>query len=85
MEDGTMKKFRMLSGLCVAGMLMVTGIAGCSNETKSITNQQESQKERDMKEADKAAMEYVRAYIEMDAKKLNELQYKKFNFGFYKL
>lgn len=81
MEDGTMKKLRMLSGLCVAGMLMVTGITGCSNETKSNANQQESQKERDMKEADKAAMEYVRAYIEMDAKKLNEFQYKKFNFG----
>ncbi|QHV47598.1 hypothetical protein C1N66_31875 (plasmid) [Bacillus cereus] len=80
MEDGTMKKLRMLSGLCVAGMLIVTGIAGCSNETKSNANQQESQKERDMKEADKAAMEYVRAYIEMDTKKLNDLQYKKYKF-----
>lgn len=80
MEDGTMKKLRMLSGLCVAGMLMVTGVAGCSNETKSNANQQESQKERDMKEADKAAMEYVRAYIEMDTKKLNNLQYKKYKF-----
>lgn len=80
MEDGTMKKLRMLSGLCVAGMLMVTGVAGCSNETKSNANQQESQKERDMKEADKAAMEYVKAYIEMDTKKLNDLQYKKYKF-----
>lgn len=80
MEDGTMKKLRMLSGLCVAGMLMVTGVAGCSNETKSNANQQENQKERDMKEADKAAMEYVRAYIEMDTKKLNNLQYKKYKF-----
>jgi len=35
-------------------MLMVTGVAGCSNETKSNANQQESQKERDIKEADKA-------------------------------
>ncbi|HFK1409767.1 hypothetical protein ABE44_31915 [Bacillus thuringiensis] len=76
-----MKKLRMLSGLCVAGMLMVTGVAGCSNETKSNANQQENQKERDMKEADKVAMNYVRAYIEMDRKKLNELQYKKFDFG----
>jgi hypothetical protein len=81
MEDGTMKKLRMLSGLCVAGMLMVTGVAGCSNGTKSNANQQENQKERDIKEADKAAMDYVRAYIEMDRKKLNELQYKKFDFG----
>lgn len=80
MEGGTMKKLRMLSGLCVAGMLMVTGVAGCSNETKSNANQQESQKERDMKEADKAAMNYVRAYIEMDTKKLNDLQYKKYKF-----
>ncbi len=80
MEDGTMKKLRMLSGLCVAGMLMVTGVAGCSNETKSNANQQESQKERDMKEADKAAIEYVKAYIEMDTKKLNDLQYKKYKF-----
>lgn len=80
MEDGKMKKFRMLSGLCVAGMLMVTGVAGCSNETKSNANQQESQKERDMKEADKAAIEYVKAYIEMDTKKLNDLQYKKYKF-----
>lgn len=80
MEDGTMKKLRMLSGLCVAGMLMVTVVAGCSNETKSNANQQESQKERDMKEADKAAMEYVKAYIEMDTKKLNDLQYKKYKF-----
>lgn len=80
MEGGTMKKLRMLSGLCVAGMLMVTGIAGCSNETKSNANQQESQKERDMKEADKAAMQYVKAYIEMDTKKLNNLQYKKYKF-----
>ena len=37
-----MKKLRMLSGVCVAGMLMVTGITGCSNETKSNANQQES-------------------------------------------
>ena len=81
MEDGTMKKLRMLSGLCVAGMLMVSGVAGCSNETKSNANQQENQKERDIKEADKAAMDYVRAYIEMDRKKLNELQYKEFDFG----
>lgn len=81
MEDGTMKKLRMLSGLCVAGMLMVTGIAGCSNETKSNANQQESQKERDMKEADKAAMEYVRAYIEMDSNKINDLSYKKYDLG----
>ena len=81
MEDGTMKKLCMLSGLCVAGMLMVTGIAGCSNEAKSNANQQESQKERDMKEADKAAVEYLKAYIEMDRKKLNELQYKKYDFG----
>lgn len=80
MEDGTMKKLRMLSGLCVAGMLMVSGVAGCSNETKSNANQQESQKERDMKEADKAAMQYVKAYIEMDTKKLNNLQYKKYKF-----
>ncbi|KAA0746611.1 hypothetical protein DN401_28895 [Bacillus sp. BF2-3] len=75
-----MKKLRMLSGLCVAGILMVTGVAGCSNETKGNANQQESQKERDMKEADKAAMEYVKAYIEMDTKKLNDLQYKKYKF-----
>lgn len=80
MEGRTMKKLRMLSGLCVAGMLMVTVVAGCSNETKSNANQQESQKERDMKEADKAAMEYVKAYIEMDTKKLNDLQYKKYKF-----
>ncbi|MEB9822149.1 hypothetical protein P4K54_24080 [Bacillus cereus] len=75
-----MKKLRMLSGLCVAGMLMVTGVTGCSNETKSNANQQEIQKERDMKEADKAAMDYVKAYIEMDSKKLNELQYEKYDF-----
>ncbi|MBG9578470.1 hypothetical protein ABE42_04360, partial [Bacillus thuringiensis] len=74
-----MKKLRMLSGLCVAGMLMVTGVAGCSNETKSNANQQEVQKERDMKEADKAAMEYVRAYIEMDSNKINDLLYKKYD------
>ncbi|MGY1465743.1 hypothetical protein ACW4EZ_31450 (plasmid) [Bacillus toyonensis] len=76
-----MKKLRMLSGLCVAGMLMVTGVAGCSNETKSNANQQESQKERDMKEADKAAMDYVRAYIEMDSNKINDLLYKKYDLG----
>lgn len=81
MEDGKMKTLHKLSGLCVAGMLMVTGVAGCGNETKSNATQQESQKERDIKEADKAAMDYVRAYIEMDRKKLNELQYKKFDFG----
>ncbi|HHL0973914.1 TPA: hypothetical protein ACQUHP_005608 [Bacillus cereus] len=75
-----MKKLRMLSELCVAGVLMVMGVAGCSNEKTSNANQQESQKERDMKEADKAAMEYVRAYIEMDSKKLNELQYEKYDF-----
>lgn len=81
MEDGTMKKLRMLSGLCVAGMLMVTGVAGCSNETKNNANQQESQKERDMKEADKAAVEYLKAYIEMDSNKINDLLYKKFDLG----
>ncbi len=81
MEDGTMKKLRMLSGLCVAGMLMVSGVAGCSNETKSNANQQESQKERDMKEADKAAVEYLKAYIEMDSNKINDLLYKKFDLG----
>ncbi len=76
MEDGTMKKLRMLSGLCVAGMLMVTGVAGCSNDTKSSTNQQESQKERDIKEADKAVMDYVKAEIEVDYGKLATLVYE---------
>ncbi|MBC6975122.1 MULTISPECIES: hypothetical protein [Bacillus] len=76
-----MKTLRKLSGLCVAGMLMITGITGCGNETKSNATQQESQKERDMKEADKAAVEYLKAYIEMDTKKLNDLQYKKYDFG----
>ncbi|MED3090379.1 hypothetical protein [Bacillus toyonensis] len=76
-----MKKMKFVSGMCVAGMLVLGGMAGCgTNETKSTANQQESQKERDMKEADKAAMEYVRAYIDVDAKKLNDLQYKQFDF-----
>ena len=81
MEDGKMKTLHKLSGLCVAGMLMVTGIAGCGNETKSNATQQESQKERDMKEADKAAVDYLRAYIEMDTKRMNELHYEKYDFG----
>ncbi|EJR63847.1 hypothetical protein IK5_05826 [Bacillus cereus VD154] len=75
-----MKKLRMLSGLCVAGMLMLTGVAGCSNETKSNANQQESQKERDMKEADKAVMDYVKAYIEVDSGKLAAFVYEPFDF-----
>ncbi|WIY59027.1 hypothetical protein [Bacillus arachidis] len=75
-----MKTLHKLSGLCVAGMLMVTGIAGCGNETKSNATQQENQKERDIKEADKAAVEYLKAYIEMDTKKLNDLHYEKYSF-----
>lgn len=77
-----MKKVKFVSGMCVAGMLVLGGMAGCGkSETKSTANQQESQKERDMKEADKAAMEYVRAGIDVDIAKLNDLQYKKFDFG----
>ncbi|TKH19529.1 hypothetical protein FC697_20165 [Bacillus wiedmannii] len=76
-----MKKMKFVSGMCVAGMLVIGGMAGCgTNETKSTANQQESQKERDMKEADKAAMEYVRAFIEVDTVKLNELLYNKYKF-----
>ncbi|MES1054491.1 hypothetical protein FOA24_38285 [Bacillus thuringiensis] len=76
-----MKKMKFVSGMCVAGMLVLGGMAGCgTNETKSTATQQESQKERDMKEADKAAMEYVRAYIDVDTIKLNELLYKKNKF-----
>lgn len=82
MEDGKMKKVKLLSGVCIAGMLVLGGLSGCeANETKSTANQQESQKEKDMKEADKAAIEYLRAFVEMDTKKLNDLQYKKFDFG----
>lgn len=81
MEDGKMKKVKMLSGLCIAGMLAIASLSGCeANETKSNANQQESQKEREMKEADKAAMEYLRAYIDVDTVKLNELLYKKNKF-----
>lgn len=81
MEDGKMKKMKFVSGICVAGMLVLGGMTGCgANETKSNANQQESQKERDMKEADKAAMEYVKAYIDVDTKKLNDLQYKTYEF-----
>ncbi|MEB9624022.1 hypothetical protein BK741_17810 [Bacillus thuringiensis serovar iberica] len=77
-----MKKMKFISGMCVAGMLVLGGMAGCgSNETKSTANQQESQKERDMKEADKAAMDYVRAGIDVDIAKLNDLQYEKYDFG----
>lgn len=77
-----MKKVNMVSGLCIAGVLAIVSLSGCeTSETKGNTKQQESQKERDMKEADKVAMEYVRAFIDMDTKKLNDLQYKKFNFG----
>ncbi|MGQ4286627.1 hypothetical protein ACS4JF_18935 [Bacillus thuringiensis] len=77
-----MKKMKFVSGMCVASMLVLGGMAGCgTNETKSTANQQESQKERDMKAADKAAMEYVRAYIEMDSVKLESLFYKPFKMG----
>ncbi|MEH6892374.1 hypothetical protein V7024_22455 [Bacillus sp. JJ864] len=77
-----MKKVNMVSGLCIAGVLAIASMTGCAaSETKGSTKQQESQKERDMKEADKAAIEYLRAYIDVDTKKLNDLQYKKFNFG----
>lgn len=73
---------KFVSGMCVAGMLVLGGMTGCgSNEKKSTENQQESQKERDMKEADKAAIDYLKNFIDMDTKKLNDLQYKKFNFG----
>jgi hypothetical protein len=75
------KMTKFVSGMCVACMLVLGGMTGCgSNEKKSTANQQESQKERDMKEADKAAMEYVRAYIDVDTIKLNQLLYKKNKF-----
>lgn len=82
MEDRKMKKVKMLSGVCIAGMLVLGGLSGCeANETKSTANQQESQKERDMKAADQSALDYLKNFIDMDTKKLNDLQYKKFNFG----
>lgn len=71
----------MVSGLCIAGVLTIASLSGCgASETKGNTKQQESQKERDMKEADKAAIEYLRAYIDVDTKKLNDLQYKTYEF-----
>lgn len=81
MEDEKMKKVKMLSGLCIAGMLAIASLSGCeANETKSNANQQESQKEREMKEVDKAAMDYIKALIEVDTVKLNELLYNKYEF-----
>ncbi|PEF35110.1 hypothetical protein [Bacillus wiedmannii] len=77
-----MKKMKFVSGICVAGMLVLGGMTGCgADETKSNAKQQESQKERDMKEADKAAMEYVKAMIDVDIARINDLQYEKFDFG----
>lgn len=76
-----MKKVNMVSGLCIAGVLAIASLSGCgANETKGNTKQQESQKERDIKEADIAAIEYLRAFIDMDTEKLNTLHYKKFEF-----
>lgn len=76
MEGEKMKTLHKLSGLCLTGMLMITGVVGCSNETKSNATQQESQKERDMKEADKAVIDYVNAEIEVDYDKLAQLLYE---------
>ncbi|WP_410991013.1 hypothetical protein [Bacillus cereus] len=76
-----MKKMKFVSGMCVAGMLVLGGMTGCgSNEKMSTENQQESQKERDMKEADKAAMVYIRELIELDSSKLEALLYKPYEF-----
>lgn len=76
-----MKKTKFVSGMCVACMLVLSGMSGCgTNETKSTVNQQESKKEREMKEADKAAMEYVRAFIDLDSTKLESLFYKPYKF-----
>lgn len=51
-----------------------------NERNKSTANQQESQKERDMKEADKAAMVYIRELIELDSSKLEALLYKPYEF-----
>ena len=76
-----MKKAKLVSGLCISGMLVLGGLSGCgANETKGNANQQERQKERDMKEADKAAMEYIRELIELDSAKLEALFYKPYKF-----
>jgi hypothetical protein len=72
---------KFVSGMCVAGMLVIGGMVGCgTSETKSTANQQESQKERDMKEADKAAMVYIRELIELDSSKLEALLLKPYEF-----
>jgi hypothetical protein len=81
MEDEGNEKMKFVSGMCVAGMLVIGGMVGCgTSETKSTANQQESQKERDMKEADKAAMVYIRELIELDSSKLEALLYKPYEF-----
>ncbi|HDR6289245.1 TPA: hypothetical protein QCU33_005377 [Bacillus cereus] len=73
------KRLGYVVGVCLAGGLLMTTLAACQS-TESKTEAVESPKVLDMKAADKAATEYMKAYIDMDKKKLNELHINKYDF-----
>lgn len=73
------KKWGYVAGVCLTGILLTTTLAGCQS-SESKTGAVESQKARDMKEADKVAVEYLKALVDMDKKKMNELHIKKYDF-----
>ncbi|MED3466105.1 hypothetical protein [Bacillus mycoides] len=64
-----MKIMKLNFKFLILGMLALISISGCQMESDKA------------KEADKVAMEYIRAYIDMDTKQLNDLSYKTYDFG----
>ncbi|HDR4948309.1 TPA: hypothetical protein QCR51_004897 [Bacillus cereus] len=66
-------------GACLAGVLLATTLTGCQS-TESKTDAVDSQKALDMKAADKAAFEYMKAYIDLDNDKMNDLHINKYEF-----
>lgn len=66
-----------LVGVIVAGGLIVTTLTACQSTKNEVVD---NQKSINIKAADKAALEYMQAYIELDNKKMNELHINKYEF-----
>lgn len=71
------KTLGYLVGAIVAGGLIVTTLTACQSTKSEVVD---NQKSIDIKAADKAALEYMKAYIELDNKKMNELHINEYEF-----
>ncbi|MBT2576899.1 hypothetical protein J7E43_05690 [Bacillus sp. ISL-8] len=73
------KTMGYLVGAFLLGAFFTTTLTACQF-TESKTDAVDSQKALDVKEADKAALEYMKSYIDLDNKKMNELHINQYKF-----